>query len=156
MASKENIAVHAGARRSEMHVKGNPWKDMTTAEATRKQEEDPRFPGYHTVTVPRTNQRDSRASSPVGLYKGLGYKELSSDAEITGHEDDVILGIPVDVWIEREKQRQAEDNGRVTELISELDDPNHPQLKLMRERSGPRPGAPVTLSGSSAGPDDLD
>lgn len=107
-----NVATHAGSRRSEKRAPRPPIQKLDPMKA----EEDPRFPGMHTVTVPTINSRDSRASSPTADYEGMGYKVLSKDPMLTGHSDHVIMGIPVETFLEREDERANGPDGHNTML----------------------------------------
>jgi hypothetical protein len=86
----EMNVVHEGRRRAE--AMGGVSRQLVDAE------EDPRYPGYHTVQVPRLGA-DRNAASPIGQYKGMGYQIMSEDPEETRHEGFVLMGIPLDKHI---------------------------------------------------------
>jgi hypothetical protein len=114
-ANNQNVAVHSGTRRSE--AKSNPY-NKRQAEFVKREENMPdQFPGMHCVIVPKINPRDPRAGSPVSEYLGLGYKKLSEDPDVTGHGDEIIMGIDLDTYLKREEARASELKQSTTALI---------------------------------------
>lgn len=142
---KANVAVHAGTRRSE---KKTPFPylegDIRRSDGLHK-EEDPLHPGFHTVLVPRHDPRDPKAASPIGAYVGMGYKDMNAGAEETGHSDQVKMGIPLNVWLEREQERVAADNEALTYLVEDVALGNLPGIKFDRSNSGYQQGAQTTV-----------
>lgn len=147
-----NVVTHAGTRRSETRVK-HPYDGMSFDQIQTKTEaNNPLFPGMHCVIVPKLNQQDPKMASPIGQYKGWGYQELSTDPLVTGSEADVIMGIDVETWIEREKERVKEGNELMRGLIDETDESMRemngttPGLMYFGEQSGLTHGAPISVS----------
>lgn len=118
----KNVVTHAGTRRSEKKYQ-SPHVGKSPAEIARIQEEDPRFPGFHTIAVSKINPMGSGYASPLGTYKGMGYKVMEDDKEknalLTGHEDLILLGVPIEEHLEREREREEFHNGLLTNLIDE-------------------------------------
>lgn len=137
--------TQAGTRRSEENtVEAKPVE--TAKRFMGKDNEDPRFPGYRTVIVPRDDPRDAMHMSPVGAYEGKGYIKLSEDTQYTGHAGHVLMGIDIDTHIKREDDRLAEHNSRFVngyapDLMSTRGD-NDP-LKFYKEGSGVKPNPTI-------------
>lgn len=108
-------------------------------------EEDPLHPGFHTVLVPRHDPRDPKAASPVGQYEAMGYKDLQASSSETGHTDQIKMGIPLDVWLEREQERVEADNEALKYLIEDVQLGNLPGVKFERSDSGYQQGAQTTV-----------
>jgi len=156
---RANVATNAGSRRSEKRTP-HPHAGMSPAQVMRKTEEDPLHPGMKTVIVPRLNPRDPKAASPIGMYKGLGYKIVSEDPLITGGEDEVKMGIDLNIWLKREEERMQQDKDAFTSLIEETDENlgsiNNIQnggLRFFGDQSGLHVGQPMTVTSV---PDDED
>lgn len=143
--AKANVAVHAGTRRSETKTQF-PYLEGDIRRSTGlHKEEDPLHPGFHTVLVPKHDPRDPKAASPVGMYEGMGYKDMNAPASETGHSDQVKMGIPLDVWLARKQEQVEMDNEALTCLIDEVQMGNLPGVKFDREHSGARQGAQTTV-----------
>jgi len=122
MASKPatNVATFASTRRSERKKPvrhPHPYDGIQDIQAFTEENMKKEYPGMHCVLVDKVNSIDPKAASPLGWYKGNGYKELSTDPQVTGHENTVLMGIKMEDWLEREDNRVADDNERLSSLI---------------------------------------
>ena len=110
----KNVATHAGTRRSEARVMPRYVDPMA---AQRESDEDPRYPGFKTTLVPIKDSADPNGISPVDMFEGLGYSVISKDPKFTQMGGHVLMGIDIDIYLERERQRVESHNAQLTELI---------------------------------------
>lgn len=149
-----NQATHAGTRRSERKKPvrhPHPYDGISDIQAHTEETMKELFPGMHPVIISKTAANDPRAASPVGLYKGQGYKILSEDPEITGHADNVLMGIDLETWLKREDDRVADQNEALTSLITEQNGAfeGTPGLTFRPSESGFQHGDPITITGKN-------
>ena len=159
----KNQATMAGTRRSETRRPPkytHPYAHIPPDQRQRYIEEDRReqFKGYHTVIVTKTNSADPRAASNVNEYLGMGYKVLSDKPEDTGHGDSVLMGIPIDTWLQREEERVEDGTAALRSLIdgtAEAFENMQPGVKFDPDNSGVSFGSTIPVVGQ-AGPDNED
>lgn len=116
-------------------------------------EEDPRFPGFHTCAVARINPHDPKGASPVGEYEAMDYKVISEDPRYTGHGDRVLMGIPIDKYEERERERHEYHNGLLegfgpSGALADLPGQagGDAQVHLVKDKSGLHVGDKISLA----------
>lgn len=150
----KNQVTHVGTRRSETKKKNpHPYAGIPKAQLQRHIEENmpDQYPGMHCVIVTKTNDRDAKAASPVNDYKSK-YKMLSDDPAVTGHGDAVLMGIPVDDWLESERVRMESDNAAMKSLIDGTAEnfENMPKgIRFEEEGSGLEYGEDIVVSGKN-------
>jgi len=147
----EMNVVHEGRRRAE--AIGGVSRQLVDAE------EDPRYPGYHTVQVPRLGA-DRNAASPIGQYKGMGYQIMSEDPQETQHEGFVLMGIPLDKHIANILKVTRDSNNLVRDYSPPTGDleshsdgmrvENGIDIVVDKNRSGVTQKAPISLESAGA------
>lgn len=154
--STGNVATFGGRRRSEKKVP-HPYDGMTQEQIRDKNEENhPMFPGYHTVVVPQMNAMGPGYPSNSTEYEGMGYQILSKDPKVTGHGDNVLMGIPLEEHYRRQDELEAQSTGRFTELIDLIQDDieesvnqrpmfKNAKARLNREASGMELGEAIQV-----------